>query len=338
MTDIAVVGEAWGEHEERERAPFCGPSGYELTRMLAEAGIHRADCFLSNTFNLRPRANDIADLCGPRSEAIVGYPYLIKGKYVRSEFQPELDRLARELLDVNPNLIIALGNTALWAMLGTTGISKIRGTLSTSTHTVSGFKVLPTYHPAAVLRQWDLRAVTVLDLLKASRERSFPEVIRPEREIWIEPTLEDLEVFYERYISDCARIAVDIESSGQAITCIGFAPSPRVCLVVPFTDRRRARGSYWPTKQDELSAWAFVRMVLQHSSEKIFQNGTFDISFLWRAYGLAVRNPAHDTLLLHHSLQPESPKGLAFLGSVYTDEPAWKLARTRGKDTIKEDE
>lgn len=336
--NIFILGESYGEHEEREQTPFVGPSGYELTRMLSEAGIHRANCFLSNVINARPKRNDIADFCGPRADAVRGYPYLIKGKYLRSEFQPELDRLARELLDVNPNIIIALGNTALWAMLGTTGISKIRGTVSTSTHTVSGFKVLPTYHPAAILRQWELRAVTVLDFAKAARESLFPKVIRPEREIWIEPTLEDLEEFYNAYLSRAIRIAVDIETSGQQITCLSFAPSPTISLVIPFTDPRRARGSYWPTREAELGAWAFVRRVLDHSAEKVFQNGTFDISFLWRAYGLKVRNPAHDTLLLHHALQPESPKALAFLGSVYTNEPAWKLMRERGKTTIKGDE
>lgn len=338
MPDIFCLGESYGEHEEREQTPFVGPSGYELTRMLAEAGIHRADCYLSNVINARPRKNDIADFCGSRADSVRGYPYLVKGKYLRSEFQPELDRLARELLDINPNLVLALGNTALWALLGSTGISKIRGTVSCSTHTVSGFKVLPTYHPAAILRQWELRAVTVLDFAKAKRESLFPEVIRPEREIWTEPTLEDLEFFYEQHIQPCHRLAVDIETSGQAITCIGFAPSASLALVVPFTDPRRARGSYWPSKEAELTAWAFVRRALAHPSEKVFQNGTFDISFLWRAYGLRVRNPAHDSLLLHHALQPESPKALAFLGSVYTNEPAWKLMRERGKTTIKGDE
>lgn len=335
--DLFVLGEAYGEAEEREQTPFCGPSGYLLTQMLAEAGIHRADCFLTNVFNLRPKGNDIADFCGARGNAIRGYPYLLKGKYIRSEFQPELDRLQRELLDVNPNLVLALGNTALWALLGTTGISKIRGTLSSSTHTVGGLKVLPTYHPAAILRQYDLRAVTVLDFVKASRERRFPEVIRPQREIWIEPTLEDLDEFYVRYIQSCTRLAVDIETSGQQITCLGFAPAATVSLVVPFTDPRRARGSYWPTRESELSAWDFVKRVLLHPAEKIFQNGVYDISFLWRAYGLRVRNCAHDSLLLHHALQPEAPKSLAFLGSVYTSEASWKLMRKR-TDTIKGDE
>jgi hypothetical protein len=71
---------------------------------------------------------------------------------------------------------------------------------------------------------------------------------------------------------------------------------------------------------------------------KTFQNGLYDISFLWRSYGLRVRNPEHDTMLLHHALQPESPKGLDFLGSVYTEEASWKLMRPRGKQTIKRDE
>jgi hypothetical protein len=64
----------------------------------------------------------------------------------------------------------------------------------------------------------------------------------------------------------------------------------------------------------------------------------YDLHHLWRNYGISVRNAEEDTMLLHHALQPESPKGLDFLGSVYTDEAAWKLMRQRGKTTIKRDE
>jgi uracil-DNA glycosylase len=337
MNKIMCVGEAWGEYEERERMPFCGPAGYELTRMLGEAGIHRADCFLTNVFNRRPAGNRIEDFCGPKSDGLPGYPALTKAAYCRREFAPELSRLADELEQVNPNIIIALGNTALWALLGSTGISKLRGTVTLSTHTIAGFKVLPTYHPAAVLRQWDLRAVTVLDLAKARRESEFPEVIRPSREVWIEPELEDLHAFYSRYIEPCSRLSVDIETAGTQITCIGFAPTTRVALVVPFVDPRRARGSYWATRGDEFEAWAFVRHVLAHPCEKVFQNGLYDLSFLWRSYHLRVRNPVHDTMLLHHALQPEAPKSLAFMGSVYTNESSWKLMRKRTL-TIKRDE
>lgn len=338
MPAICIIGEAWGQEEERERTAFVGTTGYILTKMLEEAGIRRADCFLTNVFNLRPRNNEIEDLCGPKGEGIYGYPALTKSKYVRNEFQDELLRLQQELLEVNPNIIICTGNTPMWALSGVTGISKRRGTIWESTHCVSGFKCLGTYHPSAIMRQWELRAVTVLDLAKAERESAFPEIVRPQREIWIEPELEDMEEFYERYIRNCTRLSVDIETAGTQITCIGFAPNERIALVVPFTDPRRARGSYWPTKQSELDAWAYVRKVLQHPSGKVFQNGLYDISFLWRSYELKVRNPEHDSMLLHHALQPESPKGLDFLGSVYTNEAAWKLMRPRGKQTIKRDE
>jgi len=53
--------------------------------------------------------------------------------------------------------------------------------------------------------------------------------------------------------------------------------------------------------------------------------------------GIRVLGAAHDTMLLHHALQPESLKGLGFLGSIYTDHGPWKAER-KGTDTIKRDE
>ena len=79
-----------------------------------------------------------------------------------------------------------------------------------------------------------------------------------------------------------------------------------------------------------------VRDILVDGSiPKLFQNGLYDISFLWRAYGIGVRGTVHDTMLLSHALQPESLKGLAYLGSIYTDHGAWKSERrmeTIGRD------
>ncbi len=337
MNEIAIVGEAYGEQEEKQRLPFVGAAGYALTQMLDEAGISRASCYLTNVFNLRPPSNRIEALCGPKQDGLQGYPALVKGKHVRAEFASELERLGAELVSVNPNIIIALGNTAMWSLLGRTAISKFRGTTELSTHTARGFKVLPTYHPAAVLRQWEIRPVTILDLMKAARESAFPEIRRPKREIWIEPTLEDLEEFYERYIvpSDC--LSIDIETAGNQITCIGIGCSPRYALVIPFTDTRAKTRSYWDTHDAERKAWLLVKRVLELPNRKLFQNGLYDIAFIWRTTGIKVRNAAEDTMLLHHALQPESLKGLGFLGSIYSDEGSWKQMRER-VTTIKADE
>ncbi len=337
---IAVVGEAWGEREEIERAPFVGPSGYELTKMLGEAGIHRADCFLTNVFNVRPRPNnDISNPCVNKGDpnATRDLPSLAAGKFLHIQYREEINRLQRELREVRPNIAVALGNTAAWALLSNTGISKIRGTVTGSTF-IHGLKVLPTFHPAAILRDWSLRHVTVLDLIKAHRESKFPEIRRPQREVWIEPSLEDMERFYEQHLASASAISFDIETFGSQITCIGFAPDERVALVIPFHDPRKGSQSFWPDLQTESSAWSFIRRVLALPCPKTAQNGLYDIHFLWRGYGISVVNFEDDTMLLHHALQPESQKGLSFLGSVYTNEASWKLMRARGKTTIKRDE
>ncbi len=337
MRKIAIVGEAYGEEEARQCLPFVGYSGQALTSMLSEAGISRADCLVTNVFQIHPPGNDLSFFCGPKAEAIPGYPPM-GGKYVRAEFTQELNRLRGEIERAKPNLILALGNTASWAFLGRGLVSKYRGTTETSTLTSPGIKVLQTYHPAAVTRQWDLRPIVIIDFMKARREAEYPELRRPHREIWIEPTLEDLDDFYARHIRVPGPLSVDIETAGSVITCVGFAPNPGVGIVIPFLDGRRKDRHYWPTLSDERAAWKFIRDIMAEPHlAKTFQNGLYDISFLWRAYGVKTFGAAHDTMLLHHALQPESLKSLGFLGSVYTDEGAWKQMRERST-TIKRDE
>ena len=336
MIKIAIVGEAWGQAEQRTRKPFMGAAGYELTRMLKEAGIERSSCYLTNVFNLRPQpTNDISNLC--QSERSGAFPSLARGKYLRPEFFPEVNRVINEIRNLRPNLVILAGNTPCWAFLGVSGgISRIRGTVTLS-NVLNGQKVLPVYHPAAVLREFELRPVTIADFVKARFESEFPELRRPERVVYIEPTISDLEWFYVRHVLTAHRIAFDIETLGEQITCIGFATSPQHALCVPFHDPRREGSNYWSSQDDERAAWAFVRKVLHSPQPKTAQNGLYDLYFLWKSYGLTVTNCEDDTMLMHHALQPESEKSLGFLGSVYTNEASWKLMRARKKDTIKKD-
>lgn len=362
MKPIILLGEARGANEARINASFVGAGSIELLRMLHDAGLLELtsedlsfisrfwnegdptfvdmiwrlhpEFYRTNVFRIHPFANDVKSLCGPKAEGIRGYPALTQSKFVRREFIPELERLADEICTIDPNLVIALGNTPLWALCGQTGISKIRGTTRLSTHTAVGYKVLPTYHPAAVLRQWELRPTTVMDLVKAKREAEFPNIRQLNRTMWLEPTLEDLEIFYNQYIVDCELLSVDIETSGNQVTCIGFAPSPEIALVIPFFDKRKKNKSYWSSLQDEIIAWKFVKRVCESSIPKVGQNILYDIAFMWRAVGICIKNVVHDDMLCHHALQPESLKGLGYLGSVYTDWPSWKGMRT---ETIKRD-
>lgn len=336
---IAIVGEAYGADEELYKRPFVGPAGQELNRLLADAGILREECFITNCFNFRPEQNDISTLCASRAsgEAIVSGQPLVRGLYLLRKYLPEIDRLHNELTSVKPNIVVALGNTAAWALTGGSLISKIRGAVCYST-LIPGLKCLPTYHPAAILRQYELRHVIILDLIKAKAESEFPEIRRPLREIWLEPDLGDCQRFYSRYIRESRCMAVDIETASGQITCIGFAPDITHALVVPFVDFRKPGNNYWGSVDAELAAWDFVEWILHSGIPVVGQNYNYDSQYLWMKYGVTTPSWMDDTMLLHHALYPESQKSLDFLGSVYTNELAWKTMRPRGKHSLKREE
>lgn len=330
---IAFVGEAFGKDEEQAGLPFFGSSGQELDRMLVEAGLNRREVFCTNVFSLRPVDNKIEFLCSKKAFVTNSLPALKQGHYLRDEYLPEIARLKVELETLSPNLIVALGNTACWALLGTSGISSLRGVVSNGT-LVPGVKVMPTYHPAAVLRKWDWRVIVLADLMKAKVESLFPDIRRPEREVLIQPSLAEIVEWFKR---PATMYAVDIETKNKQITCIGFARSRSDAISIPFVDETKSGNSFWPDIYAELAAWRQVRKALAGPQAKLFQNGLYDLQYLARM-GFKVMNCLHDTMLLHHSLYPELPKGLGFLGSIYSNEAAWKIMRNRKEEVLKKDD
>jgi len=166
-------------------------------------------------------------------------------------------------------------------------------------------------------------------------ESEFPDVRRPQRIVEIEPEPRDLSAWLPRLLS-ADMLSIDIETGAQQIKCVGFGDSKGWSCVVPLVDKRRSDYSYWPDAAAERAAWDFISLVCASDIPKLFQNGLYDVQYLWR-YGVPVRNFSHDTMIAHHSLQPEMEKGLGFLGSIYTNESAWKLMRSRPEE-LKEDE
>lgn len=358
---IVLLGEAWGEQEELMGHAFVGTSGALLLSMLEDVGLIRfstndrtnkkeywktrnpyfnkliweahPELRLMNVFNLRPKpSNDIANLCGGKEEGIEGMPALTKGKYVKKEYTNELNRLYAELQVLRPNVVVALGATAAWALLGTSGIRNIRGAATVG----RGLKVVPTYHPAAVARDWSLRVIVLSDLNKAREQMAFPELRRPEREIWIEPTYQDLIEFEDRYIRPAHTLSIDVETVGDQINCIGFGPSIDRALVVPIFDKQTG-ANYWPSLDEEVAVWLWIKHVCGLRKRMIGQNFLYDMHILWKRYGIAVPGADADTMLLHHAQQPEMEKGLGFLGSVYTNEASWKFMRSKHESYKKED-
>ena len=375
---VLLVGEAWGESEAMTRQPFVGASGKELWRLLGQVWpeapeahsealrahrygdgwigsrdpwLNQTGVAFTNVLALRPPSNNLDMLCESRTVVGKDYPLssLSQGKYLKWEYLPELARLRDEIALAQPTLVVPLGATACWALLGRAAIGSLRGTVVWSEkHQV---KCLPTYHPAAFLRNWSYRAICHQDLLKASRERWFPEVRRPARELLINPTLDEVRQGADRLLREAKTTGLplsnDVETEKGQITCISFSVTPQWGMVVPFWHKGKPGWHYWERLADEQAAWRQVRRLLESPGPKLGQNYIYDLQYITACpheavdrtkLGIRPQNCTEDTMLLHHSAFPEMQKGLGFLGSIYTDEPAWKLMRRRRADTEKRDE
>jgi len=126
--ELMFVGEAPGGEEDKQGKPFVGRAGQLLTKIIEAIGLRREDVFICNILKCRPPGNR-----NPfPSEIAMCSPYLHK--------QIEL---------IKPKIICALGKFAAQTLLNTeTPISRLRGNFSE----YRGIKLMPTYHPAYLLR------------------------------------------------------------------------------------------------------------------------------------------------------------------------------------------
>ena len=357
---LFFVAEAPGSSEEQQGKPLVGSSGQEFDRCLREAGIDRLTCRLDNVFHFRPPENKFhLNWCVTKKgaeklykvqriglvETCPEYPWpntytwagVGQGKYLKPEYLPELQRLREELIRVKPNLVVTLGGVPTWALIGTAGITKLRGVVAESS-LVPGLKVLPTWHPAYIQRVWESRLTLIVDLVKAKREMEFPEIRRPQRSVYINPSLDDIKAFRDKYIRSAPLLSFDTETARKQITCISFAPTVDRAIVIPFVDYTKPGYNYWKNPKDEAEAWRLVQELLNLPMPKLAQNGLYDLQYLWFVHGIVVKNYLEDTMLLHHALYIELKKDLGYLGSIYTDEAAWKLMRHRPKDSVEKKE
>jgi len=129
---IALVGEAPGSEEVQQGRPFVGPSGEELSAMLRSSGILRTECLVTNVFDERPpttklKRNDLGAWCWSLKEAKAylkdpddlwrseWYTVPVSAsQYMRPDVtRPALKRLEAELKRAKPNIVVALGGTAV---------------------------------------------------------------------------------------------------------------------------------------------------------------------------------------------------------------------------------
>ena len=321
---IMLVGEAPGEAEERLGRPFVGASGYELDRMLNEAGISRSECFITNLLKIRPPKNDINQFIAKAKKDRTKGHTEFKGRWITREILEGYDLLEREITAVRPSIIVALGNTPFWALTGLTGITKWRGSMLHTNGAVDPpVKIIPTIHPASVLREWKQRAIVIHDLRRAGRFRDpscdYPTpnwqfILRPSYETVI-TTLDRL--YIRSHHGEPLKLSFDLETRAGHIACAGLAWSLVEALCIPFMAVGKPQG-YWDLECEAEIIWRLWRLLTSPNVEVIGQNLLYDCQYTWKHWHFVPR-VTQDTMIGQHAIFSDLPKGLGFLASMYAN-------------------
>ena len=160
--DLMFLGEGPGFHEDQQGEPFVGPAGQLLNHLLGEIGIQREEVYIANVVKCRPPGNR-----DPRPDEIEACaPWL------------------REQMDlIDPVVVATLGRFAAGVMLDRqVSVTRVRG----QKFSVRGRIVIPTFHPAAVLRGGESQMQAIredFEVFKATLAEPGPEPEPPQEQL-----------------------------------------------------------------------------------------------------------------------------------------------------------
>jgi len=328
---IALVGEQPAKYEVRYGKPFMGPAGRNLNECLQNARITRGSCYLTNVikdvefelnryFDIKPGVN------GRANTTRLGQQYL--------------EVLRDELMESKANIIVPMGNTALFALTGRVGINAWRGSIIEST-LIPGRKVIPTLHPAIYTDEKVLanpaaylaKYLITIDFKKVKAECEFPEIRLTDRKLRTQPSYYDCLSWLEEckaHARNGGIVYYDIELTPktQELSCISFAISEIDVLCIPFVN---ASGDYFSAEQEYKLMLSIEDLLSNSDWMKGGQNIVFDSHYLLRKYGIRTRNIVADTMIAQHILYPDfggktyKGKALQFITAMWTDIPYYKM-------------
>lgn len=360
---VIIVGEAWGKEESAARVPFVGESGREFLRMLGEAfrtdtallqealscrhtgqfiatrdeWLRRNDILLTNVIDARPENNDFTTFLFSNAEAKKRKEKGYHGVFLRPPAAAGVSKLWALLSSCRPELVIAAGNWPLHILTEhaqpktakgyklPTGIGTWRGSQTYSRPLADGsrLKVLPIIHPAAVLREWGYRHITVHDLRsRACRYLSGSLPWEAPTDLAIsKPTMAQVRGCFAGWLAAANAgelwLSVDLETYAKTyISCMGIADAT-TSLCIPFFYFSTSQRSidYW-LPAEELEIWKLTKQLIEHPNVRIIgQNFMYDTQYFDK-YCIDAK-VSFDTGVGHHLLFPGTRKTLEMLASLY---------------------
>jgi uracil-DNA glycosylase len=154
---VMLVGEAPGAEEVKQNRPFVGRSGQLLNQVLSEVGLKREACFIANVFRAQPPRNRIAEFfisakqAKKTAQAVAPEWGKYGGKFCLAHSAGDLAFLQETLKAQRPQVIVAVGLTALWAL---TGQDRLAVNLAAvlSCRMIPESPVIAVWHPSYLLR------------------------------------------------------------------------------------------------------------------------------------------------------------------------------------------
>jgi uracil-DNA glycosylase family 4 len=316
---LMIIGESPGAKEDELGLPFQGPSGALLDEALFEAGIRRSDCYITNVVKYRPPLGDVKK-------------YHIAGINVDDCIK---ELWENEIHILRPNCILAIGDLALSAVTGHTGILLYRGSIL---HSRDGdFKCVPTIHMAALFSRaksneededqsgalsWVWWKIIKADIKRAVEESLTSEFNLPNRTLQVIHNSLDLYRFFREYegLTDCT---IDIESINCVPSCIGFAFNRHHAVSVPLLTHIGPHKLTDMGKHEMNEIWRIVDTQLR-KLQLSGHNLMYD-DYKLGLIGMQLTNVKSDTLIKTRVIFPELPiKKLHVVSSIWTREPFYK--------------
>lgn len=306
--EIAIVAEAPGEREKAIRTPLVGGSGSYLWQALRPYGIDRRKLYITNVIKRQLTSFGTDD----------------KLKISHSELDHWHGILDWELSQL-PNLkyVLVLGNFALKALTGETGIINWRGSVMPAIVRGKSVTAICTLNPAMIMREKKFELVFKMDMHRFNRVVTG-QWKEHHVEAHINPSFDEARSFIRRMGTESAQglpVALDIEVLGTETACIGLANSSTSGMCIPF---KSTLGHYWTEDQEDTIRGDIAALAALPSCKLVAQNGVFDSSWLWYKDRLRLPKVWFDTLLAHHLLYPSLPHNLGFLTTQYTTHPFYK--------------
>ena len=314
---LAIIAEAPGRNEIAQGIPLVGGAGNILWKAIKThcPEVKRHECYITNVVKRQ-----------------VAFDTDINRKPVGKHELTAWQELLLWELAMLPNLqhVLLLGNFAVEALTGKKGITNWRGSIIECNLHNRKLTAVCTYNPAFCARDPMAHIVFDMDIGDKLRPVVLGRYKQHDVSVQINPTYKQALEYIRHCQTSPNPIASDIEVIGNETACVGLAASPYEATCIAF---RNEETNLYSVQEEHEIRRRLQRLYSTPTVRVVWQNGGFDMAWLWFKDRIRCRPAYSDTMLGHHVLYPTMPHDLGFIVKQYTTHPFYKNEKDEWRHT-----